>query len=192
VLAEPIPGLPDRFALFVGQTEPHKNVGLLLDAWEAAPPADLALVIAGQPGREHARLFERAGRPPLAGRVLILGQVTPGQLETLYARATCFLSPSRAEGFGFTPLEAMAHGVPTAVARAGSLPEVTRGAALTFDPDDAHEVAARVVEMAANSNVRSSLVAEGIKVAGRYRWTTAAEAVWAVAHEAAVRGGHLQ
>ena len=45
-LAESIVGLPERFALFVGQTEPHKNIGLLLDAWSSGAPADLHLVIA--------------------------------------------------------------------------------------------------------------------------------------------------
>lgn len=187
--AEPVPGLPERYALFVGQTEPHKNVGLLLDAWEAGLPGDLHLVIAGRPGREHARIVERTSRPLLAGRVSILGKVTPGQLETLYARATCFLSPSRAEGFGFPPLEAMARGVPTAVARAGSLPEVTAGAALTFDPDDPRELATRVLYMATDSNARSSLISDGIQVAGRYRWRTAAEAVWAIARDTAARDG---
>jgi len=182
--ATPVPGLPARYALFVGQTEPHKNVGLLLDAWEAGSPADLDLVIAGQPGREHARIMDRARRPPLAGRVLVLGSVTSGQLETLYARATCFLFPSRAEGFGFPPLEAMARGVPAAVARAGSLPEITAGAALTFDPDDPLEVAARVLELVTDPDARSLLIAEGIKVAERYRWSIAAEAVWAIARDA--------
>lgn len=188
--AEPVSGLPERYALYVGQTEPHKNIGLLLDVWQSAPPADLHLVVAGQPGREHARIIERASLPPLAGRVSILGKVTPGQLETLYARATCFLSPSRAEGFGFPPLEAMARGVPTAVARAGSLPEVTAGAALTFDPDDPVELAARVLELATDSDVRSSLIAQGIVVAGRYRWSAAAEAVWKVARETAAHSSH--
>ncbi len=180
----PVLGLPPRYALFVGQTEPHKNVGLLLDAWEEGAPAQLDLVIAGQPGREHDQIVQRAARPPLAGRVFVLGKVSSGQLETLYARATCFLSPSRAEGFGFPPLEAMARRVPTAVARAGSLPEVTADAALTFDPGDPLELASRVVEMATDSDVRSSLIAAGVKVSGRYRWRTAAEAVWAVARAA--------
>jgi glycosyltransferase involved in cell wall biosynthesis len=189
VPAEPVPGLPERFALFVGQTEPHKNAGLLLDAWEAGSPADLGLVIAGQPGREHARIVDRASRRPLAGRVSVLGRVTSGQLETLYAQATCFLFPSRAEGFGFPPLEAMARGLPTAVARAGSLPEVTGGAALTFDPDDPDELSTCILEMAADSDVRSSLITEGIKVTARYRWTVAAEAVWATARGAAGSAG---
>lgn len=177
---EPIPGLPERYALFVGQTEPHKNVGLLLDAWEAGMPADLKLVVAGQPGRQHSRILERVGRAPMAGRVSVLGKVTPGQLETLYARATCFIMPSRAEGFGFPSLEAMARGIPTAVARAGSLPEVTAGAAVTFDPDDPSEVAIRVQELVADSQARTLLIARGVGVAARYRWATAAATMWSV------------
>lgn len=187
--AAPVQGLPERFALFVGQTEPHKNVGLLLDAWEAGAPADLNLVIAGQPGRAHASITERAVRPPLAGRVLVLGKVTSGQLETLYARAACFLFPSRAEGFGFPPLEAMARGVPAAVARAGSLPEVTAGAALTFDPDDPHELAACILKMAVDSGIRSSLISDGIRVSSGYRWSAAAEAIWDLVRKAAGTNG---
>ena len=121
--------------------------------------------------------------PPLAGRVLVLGSVTSGQLETLYARATCFVFPSQAEGFGFPPLEAMARGLPTAVARAGSLPEVTAGAALTFDPDDPAELTVRILEMAAHSDAPATLIAQGLEVAGSYTWSAAARAVWAVARE---------
>jgi glycosyltransferase involved in cell wall biosynthesis len=182
---ESVPGLPARYALYVGQTEPHKNAGLLLDAWQFAPPADLALVIAGQPGRDHRAIVDRAGRSPLAGSVSVLGRVTAGQLETLYAGASCFLLPSRAEGFGFPALEAMARGIPVAVARAGSLPEVTAGAALTFDPDDASELAARVAEMVGDGEPRAAQVAKGREVAARYSWSAAADSVWAIIRDAA-------
>ena len=182
---EPMPGLPARYALYVGQTEPHKNVRLLLDAWQIEPPAGLSLVLAGAPGRDHAEIMDRASRPPLADRVVVLGKVTAGQLETVYAGATCFLMPSRAEGFGFPALEAMARGIPAAVANAGSLPEVTAGAAPTFDPDDAPGLAAIVAGIATDPDRRASLVAQGREVAARYRWSVAADAVWAIIHQVA-------
>jgi glycosyltransferase involved in cell wall biosynthesis len=182
---EPVPGLPARYALYVGQTEPHKNVGLLLDAWQFEPPADLSLVIAGQPGRDHPAIVDRADRSPLAGRVSVLGRVTAGQLETLYAGALCCLLPSRAEGFGFPALEAMARGTPVAVARAGSLPEVTAGAAPTFDPDDASELATRVAEMVGDPDRRAAQVVMGREVAARYSWSAAADSVWAIVRAAA-------
>ncbi len=83
----------------------------------------------------------------------------------------------------------MARGIPAAVARAGSLPEITDGAALTFDPDDPAELATRVLQIATDSSVRSSLIAHGIKTAGRYRWAAAAEAIWTMARETAARDG---
>jgi alpha-1,3-rhamnosyl/mannosyltransferase len=169
----------------VGQTEPHKNVRLLLDAWQIAPPTGLSLVIAGAPGRAHAEIVDRASRPRLANRVVVLGKVTAGQLETVYERAACFLMPSRAEGFGFPALEAMARGIPVAVANAGSLPEVTAGAALTFDPDDAPGLAARVEEMVTDPDRRAALIAQGHEVAARYRWSAAADEVWAIIHQVA-------
>ena len=82
----------------------------------------------------------------------------------------------------------MARGVPAAVARAGSLPEVTGGGALTFDPDDPAELVDRVRELATDSEARSALIAEGIMVTRRYRWRTAAEAVWRLADDARSRG----
>jgi glycosyltransferase involved in cell wall biosynthesis len=185
---EPVPGLPEKYALYVGQTEPHKNVGLLLDAWEAAPPAGLSLVIAGQPGRDHAAIVDRAAGPRLKGRVVVLGRVTAGGLETLYRGAACCLLPSRAEGFGFPALEAMARGIPVAVANAGSLPEVTAGGALTFDPDDPSDLAAKVEQLRDPAG-RASLIANGRDVAGRYRWSVAADAIWTIIREAARPAG---
>ena len=182
---EPVMGLPNRYALYVGQTEPHKNVRLLLDAWQVAPPAGLSLVLAGPPGRDHPEIVDRAGKSPLSDRVVVLGKVTAGQLETVYGGASCFLLPSRAEGFGFPALEAMVRGIPVAVANAGSLPEVTAGAALTFDPDDAAGLAARVEELAGDSVGRAALIAQGREVAARYRWSVAADAVWAIIREVA-------
>lgn len=181
---EPLPGLPERYALYVGQTEPHKNVGLLLAAWEAAPPAGLSLVIAGQPGRDHTAIVDRAAGSRLRGKVIVLGRVTAGRLETLYRGAACCLLPSRAEGFGFPALEAMARGIPVAVANAGSLPEVTAGGALTFDPDNPSDLAAKVEELI-DPDGRASLIANGRDVAARYRWSVAADAVWAIIREAA-------
>jgi glycosyltransferase involved in cell wall biosynthesis len=116
--------------------------------------------------------------------VVVLGRVTAGGLETLYRGAACCLLPSRAEGFGFPALEAMARGIPVAVANAGSLPEVTAGGAVTFDPYDPSDLAAKVEQLMDPSG-RASLIANGRDVAARYRWSVAADAVWTIIREAA-------
>ena len=173
------------YALFVGQTEPHKNLIRLVDAWSRGVPSDLQLVIAGPPGRAERDVTAAIAASPAGGRIKRIGQVTDGELAGLYAGASCFVFPSLAEGFGLPPLEAMAHGVPTAVAAATSLPEVTAGAALTFDPLDPDAIADAVRRMFEDIPLRDRLTVDGPRVAARYRWSAAAETVWSVVDGAA-------
>lgn len=170
--------MPRPYALFVGQTEPHKNVALLLDAWRAGVRADLALVICGPPGRDDVRLRELASAADLRSRVHFISGLDDAHLARLYADANCFLFPSLAEGFGFPPLEAMAHGIPTAVSTAGSLPEVTAEGAIHFDPRDPVALARLVNRLSDDVELRQRLAVDGRQVAGRYRWSDTASAVW--------------
>jgi glycosyltransferase involved in cell wall biosynthesis len=74
----------------------------------------------------------------------------------------------------------MAHGVPTAVADATSLPEVTAGAAVTFDPFNVEAIADAVRMVGEDGPTRDRLRRDGPGVAARYRWAETAEAVWSV------------
>ena len=172
------------YALFVGQTEPHKNVARLVDAWSRGV-GDIGLVIAGPPGRAEGEVMAAIAASPARERIRRVGSVTDGALDGLYSGASCFIFPSLAEGFGLPPLEAMAHGVPTAVASAASLPEVTGGAALIFDPLDPGAMADAVRRMTDDEALRERLAADGRRVAARYRWSATAETVWSVIDGAA-------
>ena len=177
-------GLPKRYALFVGQTEPHKNVALLLEAWRAGVPPDLHLVICGPPGRDDARLRDLAAAADLRDRVHFTGMLDEAKLARVYSDARLFLFPSLGEGFGFPPLEAMARGIPTAVSTSGSLPEVTADGARQFDPQDAAGLAALVTRLATDSRLRGQLRTKGRAVAARYTWAATAAALWEEARHA--------
>lgn len=166
------------YALYVGATERHKNVGLLLDAWGSRGPADLLLAIVGQPGRDHDALARRAAETH--GRVLIRGPVDEGELAAWYCHASVFLFPSRTEGFGFPPLEAMQRGVPVVASSAGSLPEVLGDAALFHDADDGRAVRAHVESLVEDATLRARLVSLGLERVQRYRWDRAGAEVAAV------------
>jgi len=181
------PSFPDRYALFVGQTEPHKNIGVLIEAWRIGVPRGLHLVIAGRPGRDDERLRSIVGGDQsLRELVHLVGSVDEQRLARLYEDATCFLFPSRTEGFGFPPLEAMARGVPTAVANSSSLPEVTDRGALIFDPDDPQAVADICSRLVQDEAERARLATVGRVVAGRYVWRETALIAWKAVRE--VRG----
>ena len=157
---------------------------MLIEAWGIGVPKDLHLLIVGPPGRDDRRLRDLVSRLVLRDRVHFLGSVHEGRLARLYESATCFVLPSRTEGFGFPPLEAMARGIPTAVAASGSLPEVTAEGALHFDCDDAAALASLIHELADDDRLRGRLVMEGKRVVQQYRWSDTAQIAWATVREA--------
>jgi glycosyltransferase involved in cell wall biosynthesis len=132
-------------------------------------------VIVGQPGRDHDMVLERAAG--CRGRVIVRGRVDAEELERWYRHASVFLFPSRVEGFGYPPLEAMQRGVPVVSSTGGSLPEVLGDGALYFDPDDRLAVIGHVEGLMADETGRIELVNRGFRVAGRYTWSRTARAM---------------
>jgi glycosyltransferase involved in cell wall biosynthesis len=177
------PPLTGPYALYVGATEPHKNVALLISAWGESSPGDLALAVVGHPGRDHRRLQRLAAR--MGGRVRIVGSVDPQTLERWYRGASVFLFPSMTEGFGYPPLEAMQRGIPVVAARAGALPEVLKDAALFHEIDDPGAVRALIERVVGSPSLRAELVAKGERLAKTYSWDATAAAMGNVLREAA-------
>ena len=165
--------LDGPYALYVGVTEPSKNLGLLLDAWSDSSPAGLPLVIVGQPGHYHATLQRRAAT--MDGRVIVRGRVEQDELEAWYRGASAFMFPSRTEGFGFPPLEAMQRSVPVISSNSGSLPEILGDAALFHDPDDALAVRELVERLMGDADLRRRQIDLGLTRSARYSWNATAE-----------------
>jgi len=161
----PGPASREPFLLYPARPWPHKNHERLLEAFallrEARP--ELSLVLTGV-GSERF-----AGRPGVEA----LGGVAGATLVDLLQRAACLVFPSRYEGFGSPPLEAMACGTPVAAARAGSIPEVCGDAAVLFDPRDPRAIVSGVEEALARSE---ELGAAGLERAATFTWERAAEA----------------
>ncbi len=169
---------PRPYALFVGQTQPEWNVGVLLDAWRSGAGGELDLVISGPIGRDEPGLRGRVEQEGLAKRVYFTGHLPSPRLMALIRDADIFLYPALADGRGMPPLEAMLFGVPTAVSNRGALVEVTKGAALTFDPDDPDALVDVVTRLREDDELRRRLRREGPEVARRYRWDDAVTGYW--------------
>jgi glycosyltransferase involved in cell wall biosynthesis len=119
--------MPPRssYLLYVGSAYPHKSLELLIDAWtdlEISHP-DLHLKIAGAEDAFMRRLKHDVQRRKLT-RVEFLGYVKDEDLLKLYREAVAFVFPSRFEGFGLPPLEALQAGCPVVSSDAAALPEV--------------------------------------------------------------------
>ena len=180
--------LPRPYALFVGQTQPHWNVGVLIDAWQRDVPADLTLVICGAAGSDDAMLRRRVEAEGLTGRVIFAGHVLGAQLMALIRDARVFIDPSLAEGFGKPVIETMGYGIPCAVSSEGALKEVTQGAALVFDPHDPDAVADAVTRLHTDEGLRATLVEAGPRAESNFRWAKTAPLYWDEV-ERAVSGG---
>ncbi|MCX7932016.1 MAG: glycosyltransferase family 4 protein [Rhodovarius sp.] len=167
--------LPGRYALVVGTGAAHKNLTVLAGAvdWLAARGMTLALA-----GARDAAVFRDGGA--LAG-ARPLGRVSDGELRALYENAFCLLFPSRYEGFGIPPLEAMCCGCPVLAARAGAVPEVCGEAALWFDPQDPRSLLAGLEALPER---REGLRQAGFARARLYSWPAAAARLLTLAEEA--------
>ena len=170
-------GLPTRFILFVGKTEPKKNLPRLIDAYHGLlrqGRTRLPLVIAGERTAAWPSLWRQVRARGLADHVRFTDYVPQEDLRGLYASAALFVFPSLYEGFGLPPLEAMACGVPVVASDRGALPETVGSAALTADPEDAGGLAETMERALTDVRLRKRLTAEGKARAARFSWSTAA------------------
>lgn len=164
---------PGGYALAVGSAKGYKNIRLLFDVFRDPALADLPLVIAGGP---PAETYVAAGwTPPPNAR--FLGFVSDAALRALYARAAVFLFPSRTEGFGLPPVEAMHCGAPVVAASAGAMPEICGEAALLVRPDDVAGWRAAVDAARASA---PDLHARSAARAAEFTWKRAGARLWEV------------
>lgn len=174
------------FILFVSTIEPRKNVITLLEAFrrlvDSGRGESLALV--GADGWHSGEVYRRAEVLGLTGRAQFLGFVPDAELAALYRSAAVLAHPALDEGFGLTPLEAMASGTPTVVADAGSLPELVDQAALRVPPQDVAAWAAALARVLDSPALAAELAAAGRRRAANYSTSRMARETMEVYREA--------
>jgi glycosyltransferase involved in cell wall biosynthesis len=172
----------DRYILAVGTIEPRKDLPLLVDAFDelATDDTDLHLVVAGQDGWGTASFAAALERARHRDRVVRPGWVDDRARADLLAGAQVFAYPSKYEGFGLSPLEAMAAGVPVVATTAGSLPEVLGDGARLVDPGDAGALASALHSVLDDEAERDRLIPAGRDRASRYSWDACAAGVVAL------------
>ncbi len=159
--------------LCVAQKRPYKNHAALIRALPELPAA--VLMAPGAPTAHEAELRTLAQQLGVDGRVRFPAYVDDGELEGLYALASCFALASRSEGFGLPVLEAMGRGVPVACADRGALAEVAGDAALLFDPDDQDAVTAALRVLLHDRARAAQLVARGHERVRAFTWERTAQ-----------------
>jgi glycosyltransferase involved in cell wall biosynthesis len=175
----PLPEGTDRYVLSVGTAEPRKDLPGLVGAFDelARVHPDVALVLAGPEGWGSAELRGAVEASPFRSRVVCTGWVDDDRLQSLLQGAAVLAYPSRYEGFGFPPLEAMAQGVPVVATRAGALPEVLGEAAELVPVGDRQALAAALTLVLDSEDRRDELVARGRARAAGFTWEGCAQGI---------------
>ncbi len=170
-------GLPPEFVLFVGNLEPKKNIGRIIEAFNTLRKSRSiphALAVVGRKEwlfKDLKRMVRLLG---LERHVFFLGNVPLSDLVLLYNAADVFIFPSLYEGFGIPPLEAMACGTPVVTSNRSSLPEVVGDAAVTVDPLSTGEIAQALHAVLTGDELRRTLRERGLNRAKLFSWESTA------------------
>jgi glycosyltransferase involved in cell wall biosynthesis len=178
------------YVLFFGTLEPRKNLGVLLDAYEALAarrPGLPRLLLAGGVTDQSTVWLERLERPPLNRIAHYIGYVDAGKRQSVYAGARLLVQPSFEEGFGMPVLEAMTAGVPVVAANAGALPEVGGDAAVLVPHDDPSALAAAIERLLDDHEFAAQCVEKGLARSRAYTWADAARGAVQAYHMAVAR-----
>jgi glycosyltransferase involved in cell wall biosynthesis len=125
--------LPAKFFVYVGTLEPRKNIDSIIKAFDKYHKdyPDVHLVIVGAKGWIYRKILREIKKRPF---INYLDYVTSPVKDALYFMSQGLIWPSFYEGFGFPPMEAIAHKTPVIVSYKTSLPETVKQQALYIDP----------------------------------------------------------
>jgi len=164
------------YLLYVGNRAGYKNFQTLLRAYASSPTLnneyDLIAFGGGAFTIKEKALIAHNGI--CTDRVKQLGG-DDALLSGLYRNATAFVYPSRYEGFGIPPLEAMSFDCPVVSSNTSSIPEVVGNAAEFFDPDSSESLMHAIENVLNNESLRQDLVARGRERIKLFSWEHCAE-----------------
>ena len=171
-------GVVEPYILAVGNRYPHKNLEILLEAFVPVwnKHSSVSLVLAGRHDVFTERLMRLAlklGLPEHAVR--FVSSPSDDELGALYRHASLLAFPSKIEGFGIPPLEAMHVGTPVMSSNASCLPEILGDAALCTDPDDEQRMSEIMLKAIEHPDELKPYVDRGHERVTHFRWDLAAK-----------------
>jgi glycosyltransferase involved in cell wall biosynthesis len=178
-----------KYILSVGTIEPRKNYVTLIRAFnllkegkksvsavkakkpkEKMSDFDFKLVIVGRTGWKSEAAYEEYENSPYKEDIIFVGRSTDDELVHLYNMAQLFVYPSKFEGFGLPVVEAMQCGLAVCASSSSSIPELIDYKNTLFNPADEEDIAAKIMMVLGDENLRKELGAKSLENAKRFSW----------------------
>jgi glycosyltransferase involved in cell wall biosynthesis len=175
-------GLPKRgYVVVFGSAKRYKNVEVVFAAFGDRRLDGISLVVIGP---DRAALAEDGIIAP--SQAIFAGRPADGELRGLLSGALALAFPSRTEGFGLPPLEAMLCGCPVIASKGGAIPEACGDAAIYAELDDPSTWQTAILALQNDAFLRSKKISEGYANAAQFTWRAAGERLMAVVKEASL------
>jgi glycosyltransferase involved in cell wall biosynthesis len=164
------------YLLYVGNITAAKNLSFLVRAFDQAD-VQARLVLAGPRVDGFEELRGEIDRTAARDRIVLSDHVSDDELDRLYRNAVALVHPSRYEGFGFTPLEAMARSCPVVASDIPAIREISGDGAFLVPLDDEAAWVDAIRRVSADGTFRDDLRRRGAEVVSRYSWAETARRV---------------
>ncbi len=155
------------FALLFGTAAAYKNVQVVFEAFNTCPPGVQLVVV----GASRLSLLGAGLNPP--PNAIFVGKVCDAELRALYEAALALLFPSRTEGFGLPPVEAMLCGCPVIAAPSGAIPEICQDAILYADIFSPSSWSDQIAVLRSQPGLRQAKIVAGRRRAEAFTWKRA-------------------
>ena len=167
-----------RRLLYVGRSDPYKNVAGLVRAFADAQkrvPFTLKLYIAGAPDPRYPEAQEEAEELGVGSDVVFTGHISDSDLAALYRESDLLTHFSSYEGFGLPIVEAMRAGLPVVCTDGGSQPEVAGGAAEIVKAGDELSLAGAIADILSSPEKLLAMRTAGLARAKIFSWEKCAQ-----------------
>ncbi len=177
--------LPDAYLLYPAAAWPHKNHARLLEALRVVVDQhpDVHLVLTG--ARAGIDIPAIVAKLTLTDHVHILGFLPERDLAAVYQHARGVVVPTLFESASFPIWEAFERGIPVACSSVTALPRQVGDAAIVFDPYDVGAIAAAMIQLWTDPELRTALIAKGRVRVAEFSWEETARRFLALYRELA-------
>ncbi len=175
----PTGGLPDNFIFYPANLWQHKNHDRLLQALcilRKEKGLIVPIVLTGFHQNNGYPLEAKLDEYGLTSQAHLLNYVKIEEMIYLYRHASMLVFPSLFEGFGIPLVEAMAVGCPVIASSTSSIPEITSGAALLFDPYSPSSIAEVIEKVWNDQALRKRMIEKGKQRAQNFSANNMAQA----------------